>query len=79
MRINRMTLLQTAIAMSVGLGVIYLQKRIGGPVGGIIPGVLGFLIGWLVTAAIAQDICQSAALAAEAPCQQRVAAKVAPA
>ena len=56
MRINRMTFLQTAIAMSVGLGVIYLQKRIGGPVGGIIPGVLGFLIGWLVTAAIAQDI-----------------------
>ncbi len=56
MRIKRMILLQTMIAISVGLAVMYAQKRVGGPVGGIIPGVLGFLVGWFVTAAIPEDI-----------------------
>jgi hypothetical protein len=56
MRINRMILLQTTIGICVGLGVMYVQKRVGGPFGNIIPGVLGFLIGWCVAAAIPEDI-----------------------
>ena len=56
MRINRLILIQTVIAMSVALGVWYLQKRVGGPVGGIIPGVLGFCLGWFITPALLEDI-----------------------
>jgi len=56
MRINRLILTQTVIAMSVALGVWYLQKRVGGPVGGIIPGVLGFCLGWFITPALLEDI-----------------------
>ena len=56
MRINRMIVFQAIIATLSGIAVMYLQRRIAGPLGGIIPGVLGFLIGWLVTAAIPDDI-----------------------
>jgi hypothetical protein len=56
MRINRLMLTQTVIAMSVALGVWYLQKRVGGPVGGMIPGVLGFCLGWFITPALLEDI-----------------------
>jgi hypothetical protein len=56
MRINRMILLQTLIAMSLGLGVMYAQKRVGGPIGGMIPGVLGFCLGWFITPALLEDI-----------------------
>ena len=56
MRSNRMIFLQMAVAVSFGLGVMYLQKRVGGPVGGIVPGVLGIFIGWLLTTTIAEDI-----------------------
>jgi len=56
MRINPMILIQTAIAISLGLGVWYLQKRVGGPVGGITPGVLGFFLGWLIAPALLDDI-----------------------
>ena len=56
MRINTMIVFQAIIATLSGIAVMYLQRRIAGPLGGIIPGVLGFLIGWLVTAAIPDDI-----------------------
>ncbi|MET0483128.1 MAG: hypothetical protein ABWZ27_09480 [Aestuariivirgaceae bacterium] len=56
MRINRMIVFQAIVATCTGIAVLYLQRRIAGPIGGIIPGVLGFLIGWLVTAAIPDDI-----------------------
>jgi hypothetical protein len=56
MRINPMILIQTAIAMSLGLGIWYLQKRVGGPVGGLTPGVLGLLLGWLIAPALAEDL-----------------------
>ena len=56
MRINRMIVFQTIVATISGIAVMYLQRRIAGPIGGIIPGVLGFAIGWLVTAAIPDDI-----------------------
>ena len=51
--INWTILLQIMIGIFVGLGVMYLQKRVGGPFGGAIPGVL---IGWFVAAAIPEDI-----------------------
>ena len=56
MRINRMFVFQTIVATISGIAVMYLQRRVAGPLGGIIPGVLGFAIGWLVTAAIPDDI-----------------------
>ena len=56
MRINRMMVFQTIVATLAGIAVMYLQRRIAGPIGGIIPGVLGFVIGWLVTAAIPDDV-----------------------
>ena len=56
MRINIMIVSQTIVATISGITVMYLQRRIAGPIGGIIPGVLGFAIGWLVTAAIPDDI-----------------------
>ena len=56
MRINRMIVFQTIVATISGIAVMYLQRRVAGPIGGIIPGVLGFAIGWLVTAAIPDDI-----------------------
>jgi hypothetical protein len=56
MRINRMILIQTAIAMSLGLGIWYLQKHVGGPVGGLTPGVLGLLLGWLIAPALVEEI-----------------------
>jgi hypothetical protein len=56
MRINRMIVFQAIIATFTGIAVMYLQRRVAGPVGGFIPGLLGFVIGWLVTAAIPDDI-----------------------
>jgi hypothetical protein len=56
MRINRMIVFQTIVATCGGIAVMYLQRRVAGPIGGIIPGVLGFVIGWLVTAAIPDDV-----------------------
>ena len=56
MRINRVIVCRAIVATFAGIAVMYLQRRIAGPLGGIIPGVLGFLIGWLVTAAIPADI-----------------------
>ena len=56
MRINRMIVFQAIVATCAGIAVMYLQRRVAGPIGGIIPGVLGFTIGWLVTAAIPDDI-----------------------
>ena len=55
MRINRILLLQISIAMSLGLVVMYAQKRFGGPMGGMIPGVLGFCLGWFITPALLED------------------------
>src|SRR5262245_23842133 len=56
MRINRIIVFQTMVATFAAIAVMYLQRRIAGPIGGIIPGILGFAIGWLVTAAIPDDI-----------------------
>jgi hypothetical protein len=48
MRIDWATFLHVVIAACVGILVLYVQKRLGGPVGGIIPGVLGLFLGWLI-------------------------------
>ena len=58
MLINPMILIQTAVAMLIGLGFWYLQKHLGGPFGGITPGVLGFVLGWLIAPAVLADINQ---------------------
>jgi hypothetical protein len=56
MRINWATFLHIVIAAGVGIVVLYVQKRLGGPVGGIIPGVLGLFLGWLIAPALLYDI-----------------------
>ena len=56
MRINWKILVQIAIAAAVSLGVIFLQRQLGGPGGGMVPALLGFLIAWLVIPAVSNDI-----------------------